>query len=99
VLALEALIAEPARSLTMNCGYGRGFSVLEVLDAVDRANGAPIERLMEGRRAGDPPMLISANQRILDTLDWHPRYQEIDRIVGDALEWERALKDRRSRPA
>jgi len=75
----------------MNCGYGRGLSVLEVLDAVDRANGAPIERLMEGRRAGDPPMLISANQRILDTLDWKPKYDDIDQIVADALRWERKL--------
>jgi UDP-glucose 4-epimerase len=75
----------------MNCGYGRGLSVLEVLDAVDRANGAPISRVMGGRRAGDPPMLISANQRILDTLDWKPKYDDIDQIVGDALKWERKL--------
>jgi UDP-glucose 4-epimerase len=99
VAALEWLIAHPDENLTVNCGYGRGLSVLEVLDAVDRLTNQPIKRVMEGRRAGDPPMLISANARILDTLDWHPRYQEIDRIVGDALEWERALKDRRSRPA
>ena len=59
VLALEALIAEPARSLTMNCGYGRGFSVLEVLDAVDRATGRTIDRRMGPRRAGDPDALIS----------------------------------------
>ena len=54
VLALEALIEQPERSLTMNCGYGRGFSVLEVLDAVDRVTNRKIERRMEGRRAGDP---------------------------------------------
>jgi UDP-glucose 4-epimerase len=78
----------------MNCGYGRGLSVLEVLDAVDRANGKPIKRIMEGRRAGDPPMLISANKRILETLDWRPEYADIDRIVGDALAWERKLVER-----
>lgn len=61
VAALEWLIANPRDNLVMNCGYGRGLSVLEVLDAVDRATGTPIRRVMEGRRAGDPPMLVSAN--------------------------------------
>ena len=94
VAALEWLIAHPDENLVVNCGYGRGLSVLEVLDAVDRANGAPIGRVMEGRRAGDPPMLVSANQRILETLDWQPRFADIDAIVGDALGWERTLKER-----
>jgi len=95
VAALEWLIAHSDENLVVNCGYGRGLSVLEVLDAVDRANGIPIRRVMEGRRAGDPPMLVSANRRILDTLEWHPAYNDIDRIVGDALAWERELKERR----
>ena len=94
VAALEHLIDNPERNLVMNCGYGRGLSVFEVLDAVDRANGTPIKRLMEGRRAGDPPQLISANQRIVETLRWHPRYNDIDAIVGDALAWERRLLKR-----
>jgi UDP-glucose 4-epimerase len=94
VAALERLIAVPDENLTMNCGYGRGLSVLEVLDAVDRLTNRPIRRVLEGRRAGDPPNLISANQRILETLDWHPQYQAIDRIVGDALAWERKLVER-----
>jgi UDP-glucose 4-epimerase len=96
VAALEWLIDHPQDNLVVNCGYGRGLSVLEVLDAVDRANGTPIRREMEGRRAGDPPLLVSANARILETLDWRPRYNDIDRIVGDALAWERTLKDRRA---
>lgn len=58
VLALEALIASPSDSLTMNCGYGRGFSVLEVLDAVDRVTNRRIVREMQGRRPGDPASLI-----------------------------------------
>jgi UDP-glucose 4-epimerase len=91
VAALEWLIANPRDNLVMNCGYGRGLSVLEVLDAVDRATGTPIRRVMEGRRAGDPPMLVSANARILETLDWRPAYNDIDRIVGDALAWEKML--------
>ena len=55
--ALEALIADPAASHVLNCGYGRGFSVLEVLDAVDRVTNMTIERRLEGRRAGDPAVL------------------------------------------
>ena len=99
VAALEWLIAHPKDNLVVNCGYGRGLSVLEVLDAVDRANGTPIRRVMEGRRAGDPPQLVSANARILETLDWQPRFADIDAIVGDALGWERTLKERRSNAA
>jgi UDP-glucose 4-epimerase len=97
VLALEALIAEPERSLTMNCGYGRGFSVLEVLDAVDRVTNLTIERRLESRRAGDPPSLISDNARIKATLPWVPRYADLDTIVGHALQWERKLGEIRAR--
>jgi len=96
VAALEWLIAHPDENLVVNCGYGRGLSVLEVLDAVDRHTNMPIKRVMEGRRAGDPPMLISANARILETLDWRPQYADIDKIVGDALAWERKLQERRA---
>jgi UDP-glucose 4-epimerase len=96
VAALEWLVEHPGENLVMNCGYGEGLSVLEVLDAVDRANGAPLRRLMAGRRAGDPPELVAANTRLLATLDWRPKYADIDRIVGDALAWERKLLDRRS---
>jgi UDP-glucose 4-epimerase len=91
VLALEALIAEPARSLTMNCGYGRGFSVLEVLDAVDRVTNQRIERRLEGRRAGDPDALISDNSRIKATIPWVPRYADLPTIVEHAVAWERKL--------
>src|SRR3982751_4242207 len=91
VAALERLTLHPQENLVINCGYGRGLSVLEVLDAVDEASGTPLKRVMEGRRAGDPPALVAGNQRLLDTLDWRPAYADIDRIVGDALAWERKL--------
>ena len=91
VAALEKLIAEPERNLVMNCGYGKGLSVLEVLDSVDRVNGSPVPRVMEGRRAGDSPQLVASNARLLDTLDWRPAYADIDVIVGHALAWERKL--------
>ena len=91
VLALEALAAEPARSLTMNCGYGRGFSVVEVLDAVDRVTNRKIVRRIAARRAGDADSLISDNSRIRTTLPWIPRHDDLDTIVGHALAWERKL--------
>ena len=91
VAALEWLVEHPGENLVMNCGYGKGLSVLEVLDAVDRHTNRPLTRVMAGRRAGDPPELVSANARLLATLDWRPRYADIDTIVGDALAWERKL--------
>ena len=91
VLALEALIADPARSLTLNCGYGRGFSVLEVLDAVDRVTNLKLDRRMEPRRAGDSAALVSDNAAIKATLPWQPRYADLDTIVAHALVWERKL--------
>ena len=91
VHALEALIAEPARSLTMNCGYCRGFSVLEVLDAVDRVAGVTITRNLGPRRAGDPDSLVADNARILATLPWKPAHTDLDTIVAHALAWEKKL--------
>ena len=91
VAALEHLIEHKQENLTLNCGYGRGLSVLEVLDAVDRVNGESIRREMKPRRAGDPPELVASNSRLTQTLDWMPRFADIDTIVAHALEWERKL--------
>ncbi len=96
LLALEALIAEPTRSHTLNCGYGRGFSVLEVLSAVEAASGAVIERRLEPRRAGDPDALVAANDAIVEAFGWQPRYARLDTIVTHALAWERGLERRRA---
>lgn len=87
--ALAKLIDEPTRSMTLNCGYGRGHSVLEVLDAVDRVAGSKIRRRIAPRRAGDPPALVADNNGILAALKWEPRYADIDTIVTHALAWER----------
>jgi UDP-glucose 4-epimerase len=95
LLALKALIAEPERNLTLNCGYGRGFSVLEVLDAVEQVSGLSIERRMEPRRAGDPDALVAANDAIVETFGWQPRHARLDEIVAHALAWERGLDARR----
>ncbi|HUG45333.1 MAG TPA: UDP-glucose 4-epimerase GalE [Sphingomicrobium sp.] len=91
LLALERLIARPKENLVMNCGYGKGLSVLEVLDAVDRIADQLIRREMKPRRAGDPPLLIASNQRLVEMLEWTPRFADIDTIVTHALEWERKL--------
>jgi UDP-glucose 4-epimerase len=98
VAALEWLIGHPQDDLTLNCGYGQGISVLEVLDAVDRATARPVPRVMGERRAGDPPELVAANARLLATLDWRPANADIDTIVGDALAWERQLLERSAAP-
>ena len=95
VLTLEALIAEPARSLTMNCGYGRGFSVLEVLDAVDRATNRKLDRRIEGRRAGDPDSLIADSRTLRMALGWEPAHADLDTIIAHALAWERKRADLR----
>ena len=95
VLALEALVTDPSRSMTMNCGYGRGFSVLEVLDAVDLATNARIERTMAPRRPGDPGALVSDPSRLKAALPWRPRHADLETIVAHALAWERKLGDMR----
>ena len=92
VLALQRLIERPEENLVLNCGYGRGLSVLEVLDAVDRVADEPVRREMKGRRAGDPPELVASNRRLVETLAWTPRFADIDVIVTHALEWERKLQ-------
>ena len=91
VAALEWLVEHPGENLAMNCGYGKGLSVSQVLDAVDRLTNQPVKRVIEGRRAGDPPELVADNRKLLEMLEWRPSYADIDRIVGDALAWERKL--------
>ncbi len=94
VMALQALIDEPQTSHTLNAGYGHGYSVLQVLDAVDRATNQKIERSFEGRRAGDPDALISDNSAIIGQLGWKPQYADLDVIVKHALAWERKLGEK-----
>ena len=91
VIALEALVGDPLTSHTLNCGYGHGYSVRQVLEAVERANGKPIKRIEQARRAGDPPELVAKADRIKDTLKWVPRHDNLDTIVRTALAWERKL--------
>ena len=88
--ALDYLRAGEA-STTLNCGYGRGFSVREVLDQVAQAAGRPLRIVESPRRAGDPPRLVASAERIQERLGWRPRHQDIGGIVRTALAWEQRL--------
>ena len=94
VLALQRLIDRPDENLVLNCGYGTGLSVFQVLDALDRVLGRPVKREIKPRRAGDPPQLVAANRALVETLKWTPRFADIDTIVGHALAWERNLQSK-----
>jgi UDP-glucose 4-epimerase len=80
---------------TFNCGYGRGASVLEVIDAVRRASGRDFSVEVSGRRPGDAPALVANVDRIRAALPWRPRFQNLDTIAAHALAWERQLAGRR----
>ncbi|MFA5531901.1 MAG: UDP-glucose 4-epimerase GalE, partial [Thiohalomonadaceae bacterium] len=78
-------------STVLNCGYGHGYSVREVLAAVERAAGHPLDVRERPRRAGDPPALIAIAERIRQVLGWVPRHDDLDTIVTTALAWEQHL--------
>ena len=80
-------------SRVLNCGYGRGYSVREVLSMVERVTGKPLPIRIAGRRAGDPPALVAGADRIRGTLDWTPRFDDLETIVASALAWEQRLAE------
>jgi UDP-glucose 4-epimerase len=90
VKALDYLRSEGA-SVTLNCGYGHGYSVREVVSMVNKVNGAPIHTVEEPRRAGDPPSLVAKADRVRRTLNWTPRFDDLETIVRSQLAWERRL--------
>ncbi|HUO81794.1 MAG TPA: UDP-glucose 4-epimerase GalE [Gammaproteobacteria bacterium] len=94
---LEAMdyLDEGGESTVLNCGYGHGYSVRDVLEAVQRVNGRPLSIREEPRRAGDPPTLIAHSELIRTTLGWKPKHDDLDFIVRTSLEWERKLQRRR----
>src|SRR5215218_2295113 len=93
---LDALthLRRGGESLTLNCGYGRGYSVLEVIDVVKRVSGRDFPVRLSQRRPGDPATIVAKAERIRERLGWRPRYDDLNQIVGQALAWERALKIR-----
>jgi UDP-glucose 4-epimerase len=78
-------------SVTLNCGYGRGFSVLEVIDTVKRISGVDFKVAVAGRRPGDPAQIVAASDRICETLKWQPQFNDLATMVKHALAWERKL--------
>lgn len=80
-------------STILNCGYGHGYSVREVIDSVERVSGKKLNVIETPRRAGDPPQLIANVQKIHDTVDWQPRFDNLDTIVQTSLDWEYKLLD------
>ncbi|GJE69146.1 UDP-glucose 4-epimerase GalE [Methylorubrum podarium] len=84
-------------SLTLNCGYGRGYSVLEVVEVVKRISGRDFEVRLSPRRAGDPAQIIAGADRIRNELGWTPKHDDLDAIVAQALAWEDALAKRNRR--
>ncbi len=83
-------------SLTLNCGYGHGFSVLEVIDTVKRMSGVNFKVEYAPRREGDPARIVAGSERARATLGWQPRFDDLPTIVTHALDWERELLRRRS---
>ncbi len=80
-----------------NCGYGKGYSVLEVIRAVEKAQGGPVKHRLVSRRAGDPAGIVAGAQKVRDVLGWQPKYNDLDLIVQSALNWEKHLARRNAR--
>ncbi len=89
--ALTYLKGENATSQILNCGYGRGYSVREVIEKVQEISGVDFPTIEVERRAGDPACVVAASARIKQTLGWQPRYDDLDIIVRTALDWEHKL--------
>lgn len=81
-------------SLTLNCGYGRGYSVLEVIEVVKKVSGVDFPVRLSPRRAGDPARIVAKADRIRERLGWQPRHDDLTGIVTQALAWEEALTRR-----
>ena len=87
-LALTFL-RQGGKSLTANCGYGRGYSVLEILDAVQRVNGRKLDIRLANRRLGDPVATVADSNVARSRFEWTPQFNNLDSIVRSALNWER----------
>ncbi len=87
VMALDYMV-NGGDSKVLNCGYGRGFTVREVIDVVKRVSGVDFPVTETGRRAGDPAALMADNTLIRETLGWQPDYDDLETIVRTALQWE-----------
>lgn len=91
VLALEYLNAHSNPSVTLNCGYGHGYSVREVLDVFQEVTKVKLNIVQTERRFGDPETLCADNSKIKSLLKWSPRYDNLSVICSSAYEWEKQL--------
>lgn len=91
---LKALnyLRDGGKSTTLNCGYGHGYSVREVLDTVEKVHGKKLNIIEESRRAGDPPQLIASAEKIRQQLGWEPKHNDLEFIVKTTLAWEKKLQ-------
>jgi UDP-glucose 4-epimerase len=87
-----AYLRDGGTSTVLNCGYGPGYSVREVIRSVERIAAAPVAVKDEPRRAGDPPILVARAEKVRSTLGWTPQLDDLDVIVKSALDWERKLQ-------
>jgi UDP-glucose 4-epimerase len=87
-----AYLRKGGASVTLNCGYGRGFSVLEVIDTVKKISGTDFRVDLGPRRPGDPAQIVAKSDRARELLQWTPRYDDLPTIVSHALAWEKKLK-------
>lgn len=94
--AALAFLRDGGRSATLNCGYGRGYSVLETIEAVRRVSGRQFAVKYAPRRAGDIMTMIADTTRIQTTLDWTPQYDDLETIAAHALAWETKLMQERA---
>lgn len=85
-LALQAL-REGHESSTYNLGYGRGYSVKEILQATERVAGKPLQVELAERRAGDPASLVASSDKIRQELGWEPKYDDLEKIIASAYHW------------
>ncbi len=93
VTALDYL-RKGGESFICNCGYGRGLSVLEVVNVVKQVSGNDFKVRLSARRPGDPASLVANSQRIRELLGWTPKYDDLPTIISQALDWERRLHNR-----
>jgi UDP-glucose 4-epimerase len=91
IRALEHLLAG-GDSGAFNCGYGKGYSVREIIGTAQKVTGADFPVTVEGRRAGDPPVLVADPSWLRTKLDWQPKYNNLEYIIRTAWEWERKRK-------
>jgi UDP-glucose 4-epimerase len=90
-MAALGYLRKGSQSEVVNCGYSRGYSVLEVIAAVKKVSGRDFAVGRTARRPGDAAAIVAASAKIRDLFDWHPRHASLDGIVHDALSWEEHL--------